>query len=107
MNKPELITHDFTPSDNLVRWCKQMGIPASTIRQERQEFIFWHLENKRRRSNFNLAFKNWLKRSIAFSKKQEDTIKKGSQSFGSYKPLEKIEKNKSVGREALNKLLGK
>jgi DnaT DNA-binding domain len=105
--KPELITNEFTPSHNLIQWCEQMGISNEVIKRERLEFIFWHTENKRRRSNFNLAFKNWLKKTMLFSKKQEDAIKKGSQSFGAYQAIEHVEKNRKVGRKALDKLLGR
>lgn len=105
--KPELITSDYTPSEHFIEWCVAMGITSSTLEKEKPEFILWHQTKGIRRSNFDLAFKNWIKKSLEFSKRQEDTIKKGSQSFSDYKPLPVVDKNKTAGREALDKLLGR
>jgi len=105
--KAEIIRDDYTPSDNLIDWCKSMGISSHTIDKEKMAFIFWHKETKQKRSYFNVAFKNWLKKSLSFSKKDEDVIRKGGQSFCEYKTMGAPDTNRSIGRAALNKLLGK
>lgn len=69
--------------------------------------LFSGIRKKKRRSNFNLAFRYWLKKSLAFNKAAEDTIKRSSQSFRDYEPQKITNKSKGVGRSALKKLLGK
>lgn len=105
--KPKLISDDYEPSDNLLKWCSQMGITANFVNDQKVDFIFWHKEKKQKRSYFDIAFKNWLKKALTFDKRHEDVIRKGHQSFGSYAPLEKSLQSKCVGRAALDALLGK
>jgi len=103
--KPELITDNYQPSDNLIKWCNDMGITSSVIERELPGFIFYNKEKKKRRSNFNRAFQFWLKNSIKFTKRDEQTIKRGSQSFAVYVPGNNVVSSKSVGRAALKDML--
>jgi len=104
--KPEYITDDYQPSDDLIQWCNSMGIVSRIIEIERRDFIFWHKTKKKRRSNFNLAFRNWLKRGLKTQEQSEQVTKKGSQSYGEYKPLSEIVCDRELGRDALKKLKG-
>ena len=71
--------------------------------------LFSGIRKKKRRSNFNLAFRNWLKKTLVSNKATEAVTKRGSQSFRDYEPqkITNKDKSKGVGRSALKKLLGK
>lgn len=46
--KPTTITDDYTPSDDLIDWCKQVGITSYTMERERIDFVFWNKEKKKK-----------------------------------------------------------
>jgi len=46
--KPTTITDNYTPSDDLIDWCKQMGITSHTMEREKIDFIFWNKEKKKK-----------------------------------------------------------
>ncbi len=103
-NKPEMITPDFMPSPAMYKWCEDMGIELSAVHKHVYDFIAYYEEKRTRRSNFNLAFRNWLKREYNLTGKSIAKIKGGAQSFKLYKPIGKITKNKTTGRESLKTL---
>jgi len=101
---PKLITSDFQPDQSVIEWCNLKGFTSKDIQTELPKFIHWHEINRRRRADFTKAFKNWLMKSREFKKEKIEVVKKGSQSFKNYVPMEKSNQNKAVGRAALDEL---
>lgn len=107
LEKPELIDDSYQPSKAVINWCLRMGVTSQYADSERIKFISWYKDKKKKRSDYDLAFKYWLKNSLNFKKKHESVIQKAYLSFSDYSPFEKKKNNKSVGRDALNLLLGR
>ncbi len=98
---PAEIKEDWVPSTGLYSWARGMNIPVKTLDEERFGFILWHQEKSIKRKNFNLAFRNWLKKALDIKASEIRP-----QSFKDYVP-EKIKvSSKKTGREALDKLRG-
>jgi len=99
---PKLIVEDWMPSTAMYRWAQQMHISVQDLHKHRHEFVLWHTEKNIKRSNFNLAFKNWLKKAMEI-----DASKIRPASFKDYVGEDIKVSSKETGRAALNKLRGR
>jgi len=107
--KKELIDPDWQPSKRVLEWCKEKNYALETIPGHVIDFKFHHETNETLHKNFDAAFRYWMSNIRNWGlehvvNKHEDGEKKASQSYGAYKPLEKVVKDKDSGREALKEL---
>jgi len=99
--KPQLITDDWMPSKDLYSWAEKNKIDLRTVHRCRYDFVFWHKEKQIRRANFNMAFRNWLKKELNIMEKNRTKTHAASPSYLPYKPAVPVVKNKQAGRAAL------
>ncbi len=76
-----------------------MHVSIQDLHKHRHEFVLWHSEKRVKRSNFNLAFKNWLKKAMEI-----DASKIRPQSFTEWHGEDIKVSNKETGRAFLQKL---
>ncbi len=97
-NTPQTIPDNWKPSTNLCRWAQQMNIDHKIFQKCLFDFRFWHTEKNVKRANFNMAFKNWLKKELEIDAKK---IKPAS--FSEWKREENI--NVADKATALNNIM--
>ncbi len=69
-NTPQLIPDAWQPSIAMFRWAQQMHIDKNMFDVALIDFVLWHTEKQVKRANFNLAFKNWLKKELEIDAKK-------------------------------------
>jgi len=99
-NMPALITDHWAPSPALYAWARQMHIAKNMFDTCLIDFVLWHTEKQVKRANFNLAFKNWLKKELEI-----DSTKMKPSSFKEFQPEVNIKvASKETGRSYLDKI---
>ncbi len=69
-NTPQTIPDNWQPSTALCRWAQQMHVSPEVLKNCLIDFVLWHTEKQVKRANFNLAFKNWLKKELEIDAKK-------------------------------------
>ncbi len=104
---PRLVTDDYVPSDGLLDWCKKTGVSEKMMLSVKDDLIFYCSSTNKKYKDHDMTLRNWIKNELKKTDKQEEQTKKGSGSYKSYEKQKPVTRNKSLGREALNKLRGK
>lgn len=103
----------WRPNEASMELCVEYRLTTRMIDIELVLFRAWHLNNeiKRTTRGFNQSFQGWIKRGIERQYKKEvkvkDCEKRGGKSYKSYTSTQSVNVNKIVGREALDKMLGR
>ncbi len=104
---------DWQPNQITMELCSEYKLTPRMIDIELVLFRAWHLNNevKRNTRGFNQAFQGWIKRRTENQDEKEvktkDAEKRGGKSYKSYAPKQSVNVDKSVGREALDKMMGR
>ena len=65
---PSLCPENWTPSESDLKWATSKGFLGSQIESAAESMMFWSRGNGKKRTNWSLVWRNWLKREGAGSK---------------------------------------